>query len=186
MKKIYISCYENSDIKYKNQLIEWNSKRNNTLFDCVNSSENEFYKIKQTQDEIFIDSVKKHILKDASVVVCLVGLDTGKRKIVDWELRAAMYESTLLKKCGIVIIYLPEVYEKYGSQIPRSILPKIIQKNIINRDASILETTWNKLELDINNIEKMLNVGFAYGQMSKYIVDEFIATTNQANIILKK
>lgn len=186
MKKIYISCYENSDIKYKDQLLQWNKMRNHTLFDCINSNENEFYKIKQTQDDIFIDSIKKHILKDASVILCLVGLDTGKRKIVDWELRAAMYESTLLKKCGVVVIYLPEVYEKYGSQIPRSILPNILQKNIINRDAHILETTWGKLEKDINNIEKILNVGFAYGQMSRYIVDEFIATSNQANIVFKK
>lgn len=186
MKKLYISCYENSDAKYKKQLIEWNRLRNNTLFEYIESKENDFYMFRQTYDEALIDSIKKHVFKDADVAMFLVGLDTHKRKTTDWEARAAIHETTLLKKCGIIVVYLPEVYQQYGEKIPRTLLPKIIQKNIINPNAYVLEITWNKIAQDINNLEKFLNVGFAYGQMSKYVSDSFVETSNQTNVIFKK
>lgn len=185
MKKVYISCYENSDKEFKNHLIKFNQDRNNVLFHLIDSQEKDFNSIKNKDPFEFIDTIKKHILRDSDIVIFLIGLESHKRMTIDWEARAAMHDTNLIKKCGIVVVYLPDVCEKYGTKIPRSVLPKIIQKNMICRDAFILETTWSKLTHDINNIEKVLNVAFAYGQMSNYISDSNVQTKNESNIIIK-
>ena len=164
-------------------MININNSRNNSLFIPILSNEKDFYKLQiNLPNSVFIESVKKHIIKNADIVIFLVGLESNKRRIMDWEVRAAISETSMLKKCGIVVVYLPEVVEKYGTKIPRSLLPKILQKNMMKNTVYVLETTWRKMMNDINDIERILNVGFAYGQMSKYIYDDNITVNNEKNI----
>ena len=101
----------------------------------------------------------------------LVGDETKKRRVVDWEARAAMSKYGIFEKCGIVIVYLPELVEKYGAKIPRSVLPKIIKDNVDKSDVFVVETTWDKIKRDINILDKLLNTAYAYSKMSKYDVD---------------
>lgn len=187
MKKVYISCYENDDSRYKDKLIEINSDRNQTLFFNMPSDEKLLQIFaKKLNNDHFIENIKKNALKNTDVVIFLVGLETNKRMFVDWEVRAAMTETDLLKKCGIVVVYLPELFEKYGTKIPRSVLPKILQINMNNPNAFIYETSWHKIMQDVYNIEQILNIGFAYGQMSKYYLDNNYLKTNIKNIYLDR
>lgn len=181
MKKIYISCYENNDYDYKNKLIEKNFNRNNMLFGLINKEDinNEIFRKDKTN---FIEIIKNKFLQDSEVLVLLVGEETKKRKSIDWEIRAAMTKTSLFDKCGILIVYLDDVIKKYHGKIPREILPKIISKNINNKDCFFLETTWNKFIHSYETIEKYINVAFAYGKMSKYELDKEIKEFDDSNL----
>ncbi|MEF9984789.1 MAG: TIR domain-containing protein [Malacoplasma sp.] len=185
MKKIYISCYENNDMSFKQAIIDLNKKRNNCLFELINSSEseieNEFLSL-NNDEESFIHRIRNKYLRDADVMILLVGLETKKRKTIDWELRAAMSQTNLFSKSGILIVYLPEIIERFGAKIPRSILPNILLKNINTKDTFIVETIYSRLFKQFSYIEKCINVSYAYGQMSKYDVDESIKKNDDSNL----
>lgn len=180
MKKIYISCYENNDSKYKDILIEANKRRNNLIFELSDSTEKDFYNLIGDPNNI-IEKIKTNLFRDAEVAIFLVGGETKKRKIANWEARAAMSEYGIFRKCGIIIIYLPDLIQRYGSKIPRSVLPNILEININRPDVYMHETTWEKVIRDINVFDKLLNTAYAYGKMSKYALDEKIETKNQSN-----
>ncbi|MBD5446005.1 MAG: hypothetical protein HDR31_01665 [Mycoplasma sp.] len=180
MKKIYISCYENNDLKYKNLLIDANKRRNNLIFELNNSTESDFYNLIGDSKSI-IEKVKSNLFRDAEVAIFLVGDETKKRKISNWEARAAMSDYGIFRKCGIIIVYLPDLIQKYGSKIPRSVLPSILELNISKPDVYMHETTWEKIIRDINVFDRLLNTAYAYGKMSKYVLNEDIETENQSN-----
>lgn len=180
MKKIYISCYENNDSKYKNSLIEANKRRNNLVFELNNATESDFYNYINDQKNI-VERVKTNLFRDTEVAIFLVGDETKKRKIANWEARAAMSNYGIFKKCGIIVIYLPELIQKYGSKIPRSVLPKILETNINKPGVYMIETSWDKITRDINIFDKLLNTAYAYGKMSDYTLDENIEKENQTN-----
>lgn len=92
-----------------------------------------------------------------------------------------MSDYGIFRKCGIIIIYLPELIQKYGSKIPRSVLPSVLEININKPDVYMHETTWEKVIRDINVFDRLLNTAYAYGKMSKYTLDENIETENQSN-----
>ena len=87
-----------------------------------------------------------------------------------------------LKKSGIVIIYLPDIVEKYGTKIPRSVLPTILQKNLQKPNVFAIETTWEKISKDFFNLEKLINVAYAYAKISEYEIDEEYKKENSHNM----
>lgn len=82
MKKIYISCYENDDSKYKNALIEANKRRNNLIFELNNSTEKDFYNLMGNSVNI-IEKIKTNLFRDAEISIFLIGNETKKRKIAN-------------------------------------------------------------------------------------------------------
>lgn len=185
MKKIYISCYENNDMVFKEKIIELNKMRKDTIFNLINSQESEIEKeilLINNNNQSFIERIRNKYLRDADVVILLVGLETKKRKTIDWELKAAMTETNLFSKSGILIVYLPEITERFGAKIPRSILPNIILKNMELKETFIVETIYTRLFTPISYIEKCINVSYAYGKMSKYIVNESVKKEDDSNL----
>ncbi|WPL39273.1 TIR domain-containing protein [Malacoplasma iowae] len=181
MKRVYISCYENNDRFYKNTIVNFNRNRNETLFKLIDSNESSFNEI-QKGNPYFIELVKQLILKDSEVTIFLIGEETKKRKIVDWEARATMLQNGFLKKSGIIIIYLPDIVEKYGTKIPRSVLPTILQKNLQKPDVFAIETTWEKISKDFFNLEKLISVAYAYAKISEYELDDEYKKENSHNM----
>ncbi len=181
MKKIYISCYENNDYKYKDILIKSNEIRGNKLFTLVESDPDLIEKNFLSKKENIVPFIKKNILKTTDVVMFLISDETKKRRVVDWEARAAMTKYGIFEKCGIVIVYLPEIVEKYGNKIPRSVLPNILRENVENPDVFLVETTWDKIKRDINILDKLLNTAYAYSKMSKYQLDSPLEIENIKN-----
>ncbi len=180
MRKVYISCYENLDGKYKDSLVKSNNLRENRLFTLVDSNE-EVVNDAFINKENVVHFVKKNLMKGADVVIFLVSEETKKRRISDWEARAAMQKCGIFEKCGIVVIYLPDLVEKYGSKIPRNVLPEILEKNINKRDVFMVETTWDKIKRDINIFDKLLNTAYAYSKMSNYEIDDVVTLENKSN-----
>lgn len=180
MKKVYISCYENLDSKYKEALIKSNVVRENKLFTFIDSNEELINNAFVNKDNV-VQFVKKNLMKSADVVIFLVSDETKKRRISDWEARAAMSKYGIFDKCGVIIIYLPDLIEKHGTKIPRSVLPTILEKNINKKDVFMIETTWDKIKRDINIFDKLLNTAYAYSKMSNYELDDSIVFENKSN-----
>lgn len=179
MKKVYISCYSNEHQKYKNTLLDYGKNKKLFLTNCSNEKDFDFLNTNNTDDEI-IKSVKLKILKDSDVSIFLIGKETSSRKIIDWELRASMINYGVLKSCGIIVVYLPEITDEFKEKIPRSVLPEILYKNISNPDCHIVETTWNRINKEVGHLEKLLNLALCYKNLSKYKIDKNIKIKNSS------
>ena len=58
-------------------------------------------------DESIRRKIRDEYLRDSTVTIVLVGTKTKNRKHVDWEIYSSMYDGTVNKKSGIVVIMLP-------------------------------------------------------------------------------
>lgn len=110
--KVFISYYHDDDQYYKDTLIKMNyynfkhSRYESIFEDCsVNDGD--------IDDNISAEQIRRRIrdefIRDATVLILLCGEKTKYRKHIDWEIHAAMYNSELNPKMGIIVINLPTI-----------------------------------------------------------------------------
>jgi len=58
-------------------------------------------------DERIREIIRDDYLRDSTVTIVLVGLETRRRKHVDWEIYSSMFDGKVNKKSGILIVNLP-------------------------------------------------------------------------------
>lgn len=102
MHKVFISFHSNDSI-YKDSLIEFN--RNNPMF--IDGSVDTGDISDDLPDDTIRQKIRNEYLGDAKVTVVLVGQGTKGRKHVDWEIYSSMYDGTVNKRLGILVILLP-------------------------------------------------------------------------------
>jgi Fe-S cluster biosynthesis and repair protein YggX len=102
--KVFISYYHADDQWYKNQLLLMNER--NEIFQDYSVHEQEIDDTDMT-DETIREKIRDEYIKDATVLILLCGKNTSKRKFIDWELRAAMFDTEKNPKLGILVINLP-------------------------------------------------------------------------------
>mgnify|MGYP000447168256 CR=1 FL=1 len=118
--------------------------------------------------------IRDEHLKDTTVTILLVGTETKNRKHIDWELYSSMYDGTVNKKSGIIVILLPSVKSEYYTCAHSSektfypettqwmsidsreeyhrrypYLPERIIDNLLEPNAFISVINWDKLTPDI-------------------------------------
>ena len=64
-------------------------------------------------DEQIRQEIRDRYLRDSTVTIVLVGTETKQRKHVDWEIYSSMYDGSVNKQSGIVVINLPGVSDYY-------------------------------------------------------------------------
>ena len=75
------------------------------------------------------------------MTIVLVGTETKRRKHVDWEIYSSMYDGTVNKKSGILVITLPTTYngDRYvqapHGQTEKNLYPDITSWTPINTRA---------------------------------------------------
>ena len=111
--KVFISYYHKDDQAYKDFLInmqEYNSHslQYQSIFDDYSVHENEIDDTGLTSEQIRC-AIRDEYIKDATVLILLCGQNTKKRKHVDWEIHAAMYDSDKNHQMGILVINLPTI-----------------------------------------------------------------------------
>ena len=78
-------------------------------------------------------------IQDSTVTVVLVGPATRRRKHVDWEIHSSMYDGTVNKRSGIVVINLPGISNffdaPYGAEEKQLLYPDIASWTTINQRA---------------------------------------------------
>ena len=182
MHNVFISYHHKNDQYYKEQLLFINRIYKIFIDGSVD--------IGEISDDLDDDSIRKIIrdeyLKDTSVTIVLVGLETMKRKHVDWEIYSSMIDGKVNKKSGILVVNLPstnciyyttshdgekeKIYpemttwisidnrSEYESRYP--FLPARIIDNLLNRDARISVVNWNKIEQSPSTLAFLIEATF--------------------------
>ena len=170
MHKVFVSFHHANDQKYKEGLVSWAEKNKVFIDGSVDMGE-----IPEDWDDQKIrEYIRDEHLKDTTVTILLVGTETKNRKHIDWELYSSMYDGTVNKKSGIIVILLPSVKSEYYTcahssektcyadtthwmssdsrlEYHRSYpyFPERIIDNLLEPNAFISVINWDKLTPDI-------------------------------------
>jgi len=101
--KVFISYYHDADQEYKDALLRMNSQHDIFIDASVDTGDID----DRLSDTAIREKIRDEYLRDSSVTVVLVGVDTWRRKHVDWEIYSSMYDGKINKKSGILGITLP-------------------------------------------------------------------------------
>ena len=152
--KVFISYYHEEDQEYKDALLEMNDKHDVFVDESVHQGEID-------DDGLSAEDIRCIIrddyIKDATVLILLCGGNSRKRKHIDWELHAAMFNTDKNPKLGILVINLPKIGQglRAGSGTDE-------EKDIISPDSS-----WN-------NISSRKEYEDRYPYMPARIIDNFV------------
>ncbi|MGK7245825.1 TIR domain-containing protein [Buttiauxella agrestis] len=101
--KVFISYHHANDQLYKNNLEEMNKEHDIFINRSVSLGD-----IDEDEDAQKIrEIIRDDYLRDTSVLILLVGLETKNRKHIDWEVFSSMRDSPKNKKSGILVVNLP-------------------------------------------------------------------------------
>lgn len=139
MHKVFISYHHRLDQDYKNDLIEFGKDFGIFLDKSVDSGDIPDH----WSDEAIRKKIRDEYLRDSTVTILLVGTETKKRKHIDWELYSSMFDGTVNKKSGVLVITLPVLpvssfRTSHGDEEKKLIYPDIDGWTNIN-DRSKLE-----------------------------------------------
>lgn len=104
--KVFISYHHDNDQNYKEFLVGLNEQYDLFVDYSVRDGEIDDNK---TAEQIRVQ-IRDEFIKDATVLILLCGKETRKRKHVDWEIHAAMFDTEKNPKMGMVVINLPSIY----------------------------------------------------------------------------
>ena len=103
MHKVFISYHHENDQFYKDILVTC-AKENGIFEDySVNTGDID----DSLSDEQIRVKIRDEYLRESTVTILLVGTETKNRKYIDWEIYSSMYDGSVNKKSGILVINLP-------------------------------------------------------------------------------
>lgn len=159
--KVFISYYHAEDQYYKNVLS--NMKYYNFDKYCYESIFDDYSVRNGDIDDTFLTPeqirriIRDDFIQDATVLILLCGRNTKRRKHVDWEIHAAMYDSDVNPQMGIVVINLPTISQRMRASHEG-------EEELLNP-----LTTWQRASKDrLDNEQK-------YPYMPDRIIDNFVA-----------
>ncbi len=105
MHKVFISYHHRNDQWYKKTLIDYCKSFSLFMDKSVESGDISEY----LDDQAIRKKIRDEYLRDSTVTILLAGTETKWRKHVDWELYSSMFDGTINRKSGILVINLPSV-----------------------------------------------------------------------------
>ena len=107
--KVFISYHHRRDQEYRDTLVEWGDHHGIFVDRSVDTGD--------IPDDLPDDRIREIIrddyLRDSTVTIVLVGVETRRRKHVDWEIYSSMYDGAVNKKSGILVVNLPSTNCQY-------------------------------------------------------------------------
>lgn len=133
MHKVFISYHHDNDQGYKEALVKFGERHSIFVDRSVDTGD-----VPDTwTDEQIRRAIRDRYLRDSTVTVVLVGTETRRRKHVDWEIHSSMYDGSVNKRSGIVVINLPRISHyfdaPYGEQEKRLLYPNITSWTTIDQ-----------------------------------------------------
>ena len=103
MHKVFVCYHHDNDQAYKDMLVEFGEQNQIFIDRSVDTGD-----IADGLDGGYIrELIRNEYLRDSTVTIVLVGTETRRRKHVDWEIYSSMYDGTVNKRSGILVINLP-------------------------------------------------------------------------------
>ena len=195
--KVFISYYHADDQYYKNKLIEmkefnfskmvWQS-----VFEDYSVHEDEIDDTGMSDEKIRRE-IRDNYIKNATVLILLCGENTRKRKHIDWEIHAAMFDSETNPKMGILVINLPQTSQSMiacgedeeeimGANInwvplkkdkeeieeKYPFLPDRIKTNIAKEGVRISVVNWDVVSNDTEKLKELIDNAFNRRKTNNY------------------
>lgn len=181
--KVFISYHHANDQAYKEELLRLNDLHGLFVDASVDTGD--------IDDDLDDDAIRQKIrddyLKDSTVTIVLVGLETKNRKHVDWEIYSSMFNGKVNKQSGVLVINLSStgctyytaahgddekrtVYPentswtsitsraKYEERYPYA--PARIIDNLLKSGAKVSVTNWDKVTGDVEKLRFLINATF--------------------------
>ena len=126
--KVFVSYHHENDQFYRNRFETLFGEH----FDIMVSKSVQVGDLDSNlQDETIRQKIRDEYLRDSTVTVVLIGIETWKRKHVDWEIGASIRHTRYNPRSGLLGIYLPtyQLRDFYGSLDPSG-APKRLHDNI--------------------------------------------------------
>lgn len=186
--KVFISYYHHDDQIYKDIMINMQELNSETwqlqsIFEDCSVHENEIDDTGLTSEQIRC-IIRDEYIKDATVLILLCGQNTRKRKHIDWEIHAAMYDSDKNPQMGILVINLPTInqsvrastneekpllsdngnwfslktrqeFEQYYPYMPSRIIDNFI------KDVPITVVEWNRAKGDPQILKQLIDNAYS-------------------------
>ena len=200
MHKVFISYHHANDQYYEEQLLSLNDRFDIFIDQSVDTGD-----ISDDLDDATIrEKIRDEYLRDSSVTILLVGLDTKKRKHVDWEIYSSMYDGKVNKRSGVLVINLPSVNcthytanhagekekiypenrtwtyidnrSEYESRYPY--MPDRIVDNLLRDSAKISVTNWSKIANDPAALSFLIDATFKDRTVCEYDLSRSMRRVN--------
>ena len=182
MHRVFISYHHRLDQAYKNYLIRMGGNHRIFLDRSVDTGD--------ISDDLNDESIRRKIrdeyLRDSTVTILLVGLETKRRKHIDWEIYSSMIDGQVNKKSGILVVNLPSIQNtfytaphsgekeavypenkswvsidsraEYEHRYPY--MPDRIIDNLLEREAKVSVTPWSKIENNPSVLKFLIDAAF--------------------------
>ena len=125
MHKVFISYHQANDQDYKEVLVKCGEEHGIFINRSVDTGD-----ISDTlSDQAIREKIRDEYLRDSTVTILLVGLETKRRKHIDWELYSSMIDGKVNKKSGILVVNLPctennAVRAAHGPEEKKTVYPE--------------------------------------------------------------
>ena len=103
MHKVFISYHHANDQYYKECLVNMGECFRIFIDRSVDTGDIS----DDLTDRAIREKIRDEYLRDWTVTMVLVGLETKRRKHVDWEIYSSMIDGKINKKSGILVVNLP-------------------------------------------------------------------------------
>ena len=135
MHKVFTSYHHKNDQGYKEALVKFG--RQHSIF--IDESVDTGGISDSLSDESIREKIRDEYLRDSTVTTVLVGTETKQRKHIDWEIYSSMYDGTVNKKSGILVVTLPTTYNECvhapRGQSEKNLYPDITSWTSVNSRA---------------------------------------------------
>ena len=205
MHKVFISYHHRLDQWYKNRLVEIGVQSRifiDRSVDTGNISEN-------LSDESIRRKIRDEYLRDSTVTILLAGLETKRRKHIDWEIYSSMIDGQINKKSGILVVSLPStgnnnfftvshsgekrfVYPEIETWMSISsraeyerrypYLPDRIIDNLLKFEAKISVVPWSKIENNPDVLRFLINAAFEDRKKCEYDLSRSMRRANSRRV----
>ena len=182
MHKAFISYHHANDQYYKECLVNMGKYYEIFIDRSVDTSDisDDF------SDQAIREKIRDEYLRDSTVTIVLVGLETKRRKHVDWEIYSSMIDGKINKKSGVLVVNLPSThctyfevshtYEKekvypectswgsidnraeYERRYPH--MPDRIIDNLLKAEAKVSVTNWSKIKDNPKILQFLIDAAF--------------------------
>ena len=183
MHKVFISYHHQNDQWYKEYLVNFGKRYSIFIDESVDTGGIP----DDLPDERIREKIRDDYLRDSTVTIVLVGTETKRRKHVDWEIYSSMYDGPVNKKSGVLVLTLPLLPDSYSFAVAHAgekkhvypdvtewtsantraeyerrypSLPDRLIDNLLEPEAKISVTPWNRIENDAQKLKFLVDAAF--------------------------
>ena len=186
--KVFISFYHDNDQWAKDYLLALNFYYD-IFFDRSVATDDISDDL---TDETIRTKIRDEYLRDSSVTVLIVGTGTRYRKHIDWEIYSSMYDGSVNKRSGLVVIELPSTgpglievchdgekslypginwtninsQSEYSQRHPY--IPDRIVENLATGNSFISVTTWDAIKDNPQRLRNLIDMAYVDRQRAQY------------------